>query len=128
MKPEQFIREKGLKKARHVLSGLPNYYTHMTDDARMFISEHNKELDENIRKQLPSLIRLEDLKRLVESVELINLFGSIKIAKDKVQMADFNGFLLVSVPIENGLADVYIHKVEQAIRDHESIYGGGENA
>ncbi|HFG4589165.1 hypothetical protein ACVYEL_19130 [Acinetobacter baumannii] len=59
--------------------------------------------------------------------ELINLFGSIKIAKDKVKMADFNGFLLVSVPIENGLADVYIHKVEQAIRDHESIYGGGES-
>ncbi|ENY2470474.1 hypothetical protein ACYQOW_004034, partial [Acinetobacter baumannii] len=67
------------------------------------------------------------VKRLVESVELINLFGSIKIAKDKVKMADFNGFLLVSVPIENGLADVYIHKVEQAIRDHESIYGGGES-
>ncbi|MFH4377506.1 hypothetical protein WAJ76_22545, partial [Acinetobacter baumannii] len=35
------------------------------------------------------------VKRLVESVELINLFGSIKIAKDKVTMADFNGFVLV---------------------------------
>ncbi|MGS6779347.1 hypothetical protein ACVH8L_17130, partial [Acinetobacter baumannii] len=50
-----------------------------------------------------------------ETVELFrNEQDSIKIAKDKVKMADFNGFLLVSVPIENGLADVYIHKVEQA--------------
>ncbi len=43
-------------------------------------------------------------------------------------MAEFNGFLLISVPVENGFGDIYAQKVERAIRDHESIYGGGENA
>ncbi|MCU7395324.1 hypothetical protein [Acinetobacter baumannii] len=124
MKPEQFIREFGEKKAREVVEGAP--------DLSLF---YDLEKQKHVLKESTSIamaflknrfLPIEDLKRLVESVELINLFGSIKIAKDKVKMADFNGFLLVSVPIENGLADVYIHKVEQAIRDHESIYGGGD--
>ncbi|HFF8930239.1 hypothetical protein [Acinetobacter baumannii] len=124
MKPEQFIREQGVEGAREVVEGAP--------DLSLF---YDLEKQKHVLKESTSIamaflknrfLPIEDLKRLVESVELINLFGSIKIAKDKVKMADFNGFLLVSVPIENGLADVYIHKVEQAIRDHESIYGGGD--
>ncbi|MEO4185212.1 hypothetical protein ABH305_05065 [Acinetobacter pittii] len=110
MKPEQFIREFGEKKARHVLSGLPNYYTHMTDDARMFISEHNKELDEKIRKQLPSLIRLEELKRLVESIDLIKHMGGISEVKRKFR--------------DNG--SCHGERMKALIKDHESIYGGGD--
>ncbi|HCT9517977.1 hypothetical protein, partial [Acinetobacter baumannii] len=114
MKPEQFIREQGVEGAREVVEGAP--------DLSLF---YDLEKQKHVLKESTSIamaflknrfLPIEDLKRLVESVELINLFGSIKIAKDKVKMADFNGFLLVSVPIENGLADVYIHKVEQAIR------------
>ncbi|HDZ1844696.1 hypothetical protein [Acinetobacter baumannii] len=113
MKPEQFIREYGVEKAREVVEGAPDGH-----------KGYNGVINQYTRGVWFSRdVMLSDLKRLVESVELISLFGSIKIAKDKVKMADFNGFLLVSVPIENGLADVYIHKVEQAIRDHESIYG-----
>ncbi|OTM90995.1 hypothetical protein B9X95_05930 [Acinetobacter baumannii] len=72
------------------------------------------------------MMALEDLKRLVESVDLVELLGGIDIAKRKVKMAEFNGFLLISVPVENGFGDIYAQKVERAIRDHESIYGGGE--
>lgn len=117
MKPEQFIREFGVEKARHVLSGLPNYYTHMTDDARMFISEYNKDLDENIRKQLPSLMRLEDLKRLVESLDLIKFYDGIEKAKLKLAI----GTCLSGRPPHPREVEL-----RQAIRDHESIYGGGE--
>ncbi|MFI8146060.1 hypothetical protein [Acinetobacter sp. ABJ_C5_2] len=108
MKPEQFIREYGVEKARHVLSGLPNYYTHMTDDARMFISEHNTDLDENIRKKLPSFMRLDDLKRLVESLDLVKKLGGLEGAKAYVP----DGYKS--------------DRLKQAIRDHESIYGGGD--
>lgn len=113
MKPEQFIREFGVEKARHVLSGLPNYYTHMTDDARMFISEHNKELDENIRKQLPSLIRLEELKRLVESLDLVEKLGGLSESKNTLLQAI------------DGAIDCT--NLIRAIHDHESIYGGGDD-
>ncbi|MFI3091872.1 hypothetical protein KWF57_18525 [Acinetobacter baumannii] len=135
MKPEQFIREYGVDKAREVVEGAPEGTTHYDIPFEVYLrstefwngSEWKAVDDFTIQDlELPPYVDIPDLKRLVESVELISFFGSIKIAKDKVKMADFNGFLLVSVPIENGLADVYIHKVEQAIRDHESIYGGGD--
>lgn len=120
MKPEQFIREFGPNTFRISMSFV---------NTAKYLVVHEGEIDftDEIKPHHGDRVFERDVvKRLVESVELINLFGSIKIAKDKVKMADFNGFLLVSVPIENGLADVYIHKVEQAIRDHESIYGGGD--
>ncbi|CAM0682224.1 hypothetical protein V6314_06535 [Acinetobacter baumannii] len=120
MKPEQFIREFGPNTFRISMSFV---------NTAKYLVVHEGEIDftDEIKPHHGERVFERDVvKRLVESVELINLFGSIKIAKDKVKMADFNGFLLVSVPIENGLADVYIHKVEQAIRDHESIYGGGD--
>ncbi|WP_284083959.1 hypothetical protein [Acinetobacter nosocomialis] len=142
MKPEQFIREYELPEAKRILEEAPKhsqfvipcldgemYFSQREDDGKWFkwSTGYSKWLEYFGKcNPLDLAYSLSDLKRLVESVELINLFGSIKIAKDKVKMADFNGFLLVSVPIENGLADVYIHKVEQAIRDHESIYGGGD--
>lgn len=142
MKPEQFIREQGLPEVNRILEEAPEhsqfvipcldgemYFSQREDDGKWFkwSTGYNKWLEYFGKcNPLDLAYSLSDLKRLVESVELINLFGSIATAKDKVKMADFNGFLLVSVPIENGLADVYIHKVEQAIRDHESIYGGGD--
>ncbi|MFV5478378.1 hypothetical protein VXQ00_04735 [Acinetobacter baumannii] len=114
MKPEQFIREYGVEKARHVLSGLPNYYTHMTDDAHMFISEHNKDLDENIRKQLPSLMRLDDLKRLVESIDLVESWGGIEDLK------------LYDLSHSKDKPESAGYKLLHAIADYESIYGGGD--
>ncbi|HAV5443957.1 hypothetical protein N3K59_18375 [Acinetobacter baumannii] len=122
MRAEQFIREYGVENVKTLIEDYEKdqfafkSFDPAADccfDAGLCMGQEKAWWD----------ICIYDLKRLVESVELISLFGSIKIAKDKVKMADFNGFLLVSVPIENGLADVYIHKVEQAIRDHESIYG-----
>ncbi|WP_111875130.1 hypothetical protein, partial [Acinetobacter baumannii] len=89
MKPEQFIREQGVEGAREVVEGAP--------DLSLF---YDLEKQKHVLKESTSIamaflknrfLPIEDLKRLVESVELINLFGSIKIAKDKVKMADFNG-------------------------------------
>ncbi|KZA56316.1 hypothetical protein LV49_03552 [Acinetobacter baumannii] len=64
------------------------------------------------------------VKRLVESVELINLFGSIKIAKDKVKMADFNGFLTcLSLPYLNTLYYVIVPLRCFLVEIHDGLYG-----
>ncbi|MDC4679324.1 hypothetical protein NQ804_04330 [Acinetobacter baumannii] len=136
MKPEQFIREYGVEKARHVLSGLPNYYTHMTDDARMFISEHNKDLDENIRKQLPDLMRLDDLKRLVELLDIVRVIGPIEYTRSVVTNAPVNAigydtmyegyFGEETKHYYENLRTFTIDQIKDAVAVHESIYGGGD--
>ncbi|EXB85491.1 hypothetical protein J542_0553 [Acinetobacter baumannii 299505] len=109
MKPEQFIRDYGVIRAKELINDpLHPKMTHVSDDGRHWVNENNKNLDENIRKQLPGLMRLEDLKRLVESVELVEKFGSLIAAKAYVP----DGYKS--------------DRLKQAIRDHESIYGGGD--
>ncbi|WP_447294454.1 hypothetical protein, partial [Acinetobacter baumannii] len=54
-----------------------------------------------------------DLKRLVESVELVEVCGGLVEAKKKM-----NSESLRSATIE--------YVLYKAIRDHESIYGGGD--
>ncbi|MDC5618199.1 hypothetical protein OIN82_14345 [Acinetobacter baumannii] len=100
MKPEQFIREFGIEKAREVVESASE--------------NHNKfdiALDKTVEayKVRPNLVDLHYLKRLVESVELIEELGGIKLVKDHGR--------------KGGL---YGGRVITAIRDHESIYGGGD--
>ncbi|MDN8316413.1 hypothetical protein QZK38_05150 [Acinetobacter baumannii] len=112
MKPEQFIREYGVIRAKELINDpLHPKMTHVSDDGRHWVNEHNKNLDENIRKQLPSLIRLEDLKRLVESLDLVESWGGI----DDVKLYDLSH--CKNRPESAG------YKLLQAIKDHESIYG-----
>ncbi|MDC5042619.1 hypothetical protein NRA10_10530 [Acinetobacter baumannii] len=84
MKPEQFIRVHGIKRAKECI---PSYEKHYCGLEKLFV---------------------EDLKRLVESVELVEKFGSLIAAKAYVP----DGYKS--------------DRLKQAIRDHESIYGGGD--
>ncbi|WP_228261886.1 hypothetical protein [Acinetobacter baumannii] len=104
MKPEQFIREFGEKKAREVVEGAPEsaslvfyYFDEVNDELlgpeyyRDNGSQHfNKEnnswgfcLDPQIIVTEPhdALVSVEDLKRLVESVELVEVCGGLVEAK-----------------------------------------------
>lgn len=136
MKPEQFIREFGVEKAREVVEGAPEsaslvfyYFDEVNDELlgpeyyRDNGSQHfNKEnnswgfcLDPQIIVTEPhdALVSVEDLKRLVESVELVEVCGGLVEAKKKM-----NSESLRSATIE--------YVLYKAIRDHESIYGGGD--
>lgn len=138
MKPEQFIREFGEKKAREVVEGAPEsaslvfyYFDEVNDELlgpeyyRDNGSQHfNKEnnswgfcLDPQIIVTEPhdALVSVEDLKRLVESVELVEVCGGLVEAKKKM-----NSESLRSATIE--------YVLYKAIRDHESIYGGGDES
>ncbi|HFG6927548.1 TPA: hypothetical protein ACGIKB_000822 [Acinetobacter baumannii] len=136
MKPEQFIREFGEKKAREVVEGAPEsaslvfyYFDEVNDELlgpeyyRDNGSQHfNKEnnswgfcLDPQIIVTEPhdALVSVEDLKRLVESVELVEVCGGLVEAKKKM-----NSESLRSATIE--------YVLYKAILDHESIYGVGD--
>ncbi|MDC5154371.1 hypothetical protein OHW42_10375 [Acinetobacter baumannii] len=96
MKPEQFIREYGVEKAREVVEAAIDGSTHV------------------IYEQADGLINLRDLKRLVDSVDLVESWGGI----DDVKLYDLSH--CKDKPESAG------YKLLQAIADYESIYGGGQ--
>ncbi|MDO7393290.1 hypothetical protein Q5X42_05020 [Acinetobacter baumannii] len=120
MKPEQFIREYGVEKAREVVDGAPNSATHyeLTVDGSAYFKYENFdwfciEGGEQIRTYMENhetchLIPLNDLNRLVESVDSINAFGGLKDAKAVVKMGKHYKYL------------------KAHISNYESIYGGGD--
>ena len=65
----QFIKEHGVEKAREVVSGAPDGATHLSDDACHYVNADFKPLPAHIKEQLPKLIVLNDLKRLLESID-----------------------------------------------------------
>ncbi|MFP1057022.1 hypothetical protein ACLD0Y_13085 [Acinetobacter baumannii] len=132
MKPEQFIREQGLDKAREVVEDAPNDSTLFRLCGIEEIPTYLKVKDgkywryswrSGFREACQStynkindageLVSLSDLKRLVESVELVEVCGGLVEAKKKM-----NSESLRSATIE--------YVLYKAIRDHESIYGGGD--
>lgn len=132
MKPEQFIREFGEKKAREVLEIVPeneHYFTNVmikpcgnwvySQIARL---THHDGVKFNVSFKLleewkPKFVNLKDLKRLVESLDLIKFYDGIERAKLKLAM----GTCLSGRPPHPREVEL-----RRAIRDHESIYGGGD--
>ncbi|TPT36549.1 hypothetical protein FJU67_01695 [Acinetobacter baumannii] len=96
MKPEQFIREQGLDAIKDCIEEAEAY-------GGLYVNAKTLELS----KHIPSYdaVSITDLKRLVESVELVEKFGSLIAAKAYVP----DGYKS--------------DRLKQAIKDHESIYG-----
>ncbi|HCW4875229.1 hypothetical protein [Acinetobacter baumannii] len=123
MKPEQFIRDFGEKKAREVVEGAPGFpvfgyctltgnYIFKRSNATAYYHNETNSWSEDYAIEL---ILLEDLKRLVESLDIIEFHEGISGAKlvYKLRPSDAEG------------VDLWV-RLERAIKDHESIYGGGE--
>lgn len=111
----QFIKDHGVEKAREELNKLPNSnVTHMTDDARMFIDEKNPLLDEFQRSQIKDLICIDDLKRLIDSVDLVKSYGGVINAQHEIKYLD----------LDWDYDSPRVVRLKQAIADYESIYGG----
>ncbi|OTS23621.1 hypothetical protein [Acinetobacter baumannii] len=105
MKPEHFIREYGLDKARDLLDQL--HKLGCPDDMKITVIN-------GMWQRTSNGFTYPELKRLVESVELVEVCGGLVEAKKKM-----NSESLRSATIE--------YVLYKAIRDHESIYGGGDD-
>ncbi|AKQ29909.1 hypothetical protein QDT13_000693 [Acinetobacter baumannii] len=104
MKPEQFIREFGEKKAREVVEGAPDGHKGYND----VINQYTRGV------WFSRDVMLSDLKRLVESIDLVESWGGI----EDLKLYDLSH--CKNRPESAG------YKLLKAIADYESIYGGGD--
>ncbi|MHC3032465.1 hypothetical protein [Acinetobacter nosocomialis] len=133
MKPEQFIRDFGVEKAREVVEGAPKYAQRYR--AGMYLKQGEwtwfwseisgkwLQYEKHIysTSHFDFAVDLSDLKRLVESLDIIWKFGSdIEGAKQLLE------FVKDCESVSIGQRTIQVERLAQAIRDHESIYGGGD--
>ena len=85
MKANEFVKAHGLKVVRDIVNHYGNH-THVTDDARMFTTEEfYKRTRSDYVDDLNSMVKMVDLKRLVESHDLVESYGGLEKSKLKVQ-------------------------------------------
>lgn len=83
-KTYEFFNQKGLDEVKKILSNLPEGdYTHMTDDARMFVGAHHLHPD-SVIADLSSLNRVALLEDLTRNVELVESFGGLLEAEKEL--------------------------------------------
>ncbi|WP_109104839.1 hypothetical protein [Acinetobacter baumannii] len=110
MKPEQFIRQFGPNTFRISMSFV---------NTAKYLVVHEGEIDftDEIKPHHGDRVFERDVvKRLVESVEIIQFWHGIEWCKGLVE--DYK-----EEPIHK---ESYGHRIIQAIADYESIYGGGD--
>ena len=108
----KFIKEHGVEKAREVVEGAPDGATHLSDDACHYVNADFKPLPAHIKEQLPELIVINDLKRLVDSLDLVKSYGGIINAKHDVKYLD----------LDWDYDTPRVTRLKQAIADYELIY------
>ncbi len=99
MKPEDYIRFSGLDKARKVVAASANALVQCFDGTTFHVN---------------------DLKRLVESLDIITKVGGIHDA-----IEEHTKWMHAPELHEYRIGET-VERLAQAIRDHESIYGGGD--
>ncbi|HAV3471542.1 hypothetical protein [Acinetobacter baumannii] len=107
MKPEQFIREYRVEKAREVVANQPKM------NATQYRAKDKKY--SSLFKPSPEIVYVADLKRLVESIDLVESWGGIEDLK------------LYDLSHSKDKPESAGYKLLHAIADYESIYGGGES-
>ena len=109
----QFIKENGVDKAREVVEGAPDGATHLSDDTCHYVNADFKPLPAHIKEQLPKLIVIDDIERMVKSVDLIDSLGGLELSKKESNDCRFYEYADMSHRA---------YAIKQAIADYESIY------
>ncbi len=108
MKANEFVKEHGFQYTRNLVRDYPNH-THVTDDGRMFINKNT--CASHIKVQLDELVKIDDLKRLVESHELVESYCGLDGSKRFIERDQ-----------EAEIDDYVTAKIKKAILDVESCY------
>lgn len=104
----QFIKDHGVEKAREVVEGAPERATHLLNGEYVRVSDPRWILD--------GYVSISDLKRLVESVDIITKVGGIHEAIEehtKWMHAPELHLYRIGESVE---------RLKQAIADYEAIY------
>lgn len=109
MKPEQFIHEFGVEKAREVVEGAPELSLFYDLEKQKHVLKESTSIAMAFLKN--RFLPIEDLKRLVGSLDLVKAYGGIEACKQSLYMLHE----LTEDP----------EPIREAVRDYESIYGGG---
>lgn len=140
----QFIKEHGVDKAREVVEGAPEGSTHFVGSTYLKLIGAvwwNAWLPEwshkdncmvkkwkcesiELMKTWGEVYKLDELKRLVESVDLINANGGLNGTKNTITLFQSSLDLGLYHGVDGVDAEVEIPRLKQAIADYESIYGG----
>lgn len=103
MNAYQFIQKHGVEKAREVISGAPE------------LAEYYSTIDGEYYRIEINAVNLKQLKRLVDSLDLVKSYGGIINAKYDVKHLD----------LDWDYDTPRVTRLKQAIADYESI--GGEH-
>ncbi len=109
MNATDFIKQHGVEKARKVVEGAPDlaeYYS--TIDGEYYLIEINA-------------VNLNQLKRLVESVDLVNCNGGLNGTKNTITLFQSSLDLGLYHGVDGVDAEVEIPRLKQAIADLEIL-------
>jgi hypothetical protein len=134
-----FIKQHGIDKAREVVEGAPEKATVVSAETfgyfykyqdspvwcRVYRRKDGSESSCTRFSPIINPIELSDLKRLVESVELIKCFGDLEQAKSWLSDLEDNCPSVLKVDTCDN--PFYKHELKQDIADYESIYSGKEH-
>ncbi|MCJ9560695.1 hypothetical protein [Acinetobacter baumannii] len=134
MKPEQFIKRYGINEAKKIIDKAPNGTTHihsvtlqnyMQGEGNNYVwcGSGRDGWYFSIYDTLNGMMALEDLKRLVESLDLVVFLGGIDGLNVLLDMAN-SPFALSGVTRDGVFYSS--EKIKEIVAVHESIYGGGE--
>lgn len=129
----QFIKDHGVEKAREVVG--KNHECYMPEVFKYW----SEQLHDFVLAPKYASCLVADLKRLVESVDLINSVGGLTIAKKitfQKRLRNEKATHFIQHPENQKLIQFFVRNqskpeaaikfdlFEQAIADYESIYGG----
>ncbi|WP_446906346.1 hypothetical protein [Acinetobacter baumannii] len=115
MKATDFIKKFEIGKAREVVEGAPEYANVYDIDNKEYADTREDTFGLSC-----NLIGLRSLGRLVVSLDQITRLGGLLKAKDHLNC-------LISYGSEFGnVSRQAVNDLQSAIRDYESIYGGGD--
>ena len=110
-----FMQQHGIEKARKVVEGAPKWAMSINFNNGMYYSRMEHKKGDTF---------LYDIRRLVESVDLVNCNGGWNGTKNTITLFQSSLDLGLYHGVDRVDAEVEIPRLKQAIADYESIYGG----
>ncbi|NUG32780.1 hypothetical protein [Acinetobacter baumannii] len=117
MKASKLIKDKGLQYAKEIVDSAPSNATEWNEGFE-FQCGQSVEISKADREKY--FVDLSDLKRLVESLEIIETVGYDRDGAEEIYEFSKEHEWIFYAGLE-----IKVTRLAQAIKDHESIYGGG---